>query len=111
MRALLASRGVSPEIQEVALLLISEVGTNALIHGTPPVVVLGQIIGERLHVAVHDSSDREPHLSRGRHRRDGGLGLRLVDSLADGWGVDWRPPGKDVWFDMDLSSPARTPGA
>ena len=32
---------------------------------------------------------------------DGGLGLRLVDRLADRWGVDQFLPGKIVWFELE----------
>jgi len=32
---------------------------------------------------------------------DGGFGLRLVDRLADRWGVDQFLPGKIVWFELD----------
>jgi anti-sigma regulatory factor (Ser/Thr protein kinase) len=32
---------------------------------------------------------------------DGGFGLRLVDRLADRWGVDQFLPGKIVWFELE----------
>jgi hypothetical protein len=31
-----------------------------------------------------------------------GRGLLLVDSLASAWGVDASPPGKAVWFQLDV---------
>jgi anti-sigma regulatory factor (Ser/Thr protein kinase) len=35
---------------------------------------------------------------------DGGFGLRLVDRLADRWGVDQFLPGKIVWFELEPST-------
>ncbi|MFC8230808.1 ATP-binding protein [Streptomyces sp. NPDC057287] len=82
------------------LLCVSELATNALLHGVPPgrgfLVRLRLVEGGReLLVEVHDSGGgvpvvREPCGESGR-------GLLLVDALADRWGVGERDPGKVVW--------------
>lgn len=87
------------------LLCVSELATNALVHGVPPGrgyrVHLHLDSGGRLRVEVHDSG---PGLARVREatvdadaEAEGGRGLLLVSELADKWGVDERTPGKIVW--------------
>ncbi|MET9435924.1 ATP-binding protein [Streptomyces sp. NPDC006551] len=84
------------------LLCVSELATNALLHGVPP----GR--GYRLHlrlerpgplrVEVHDSGDGTPH--RREPSDESGRGLLLVEALADRWGVGERNPGKIVWCEF-----------
>ncbi|MCX4818532.1 ATP-binding protein [Streptomyces sp. NBC_01142] len=88
------------------LLCVSELATNALLHGVPP----GRgyrlrlwLHGEGLlRVEVHDSGDGRPCV----REPDGesGRGLLLVAALADKWGVGERDPGKIVWCEFALSS-------
>ncbi|GAA5611535.1 hypothetical protein Spla01_02688 [Streptomyces platensis] len=73
------------------LLCVSELATNALLHGVPPgrEYRLRLVLGEDglLRVEVHDSGAEA----------DWGRGLLLVSALADKWGVGERAPGKIVW--------------
>ncbi|MFJ5815192.1 ATP-binding protein [Streptomyces sp. NPDC093108] len=91
------------------LLCVSELVTNALLHGVPP----GRGFRLRLHlepvdgilrVEVHDSGGREVRLADSWAGRDeeGGRGLRLVAALADKWGVGEREPGKVVWCEFEV---------
>jgi hypothetical protein len=57
-------------------------------------------------VEVSDGSPTPPRISGLDVETFGGRGLVLVDLLADGWGVDERPPGKVVWFEVGLRAPA-----
>lgn len=86
------------------ILCVSELATNALLHGVPP----GR--GYRLHlylerpagplrVEVHDSGDGTPSVRRGP-ADESGRGLLLVEALADRWGVGERNPGKIVWCEF-----------
>ncbi|MFD4947366.1 ATP-binding protein [Streptomyces sp. NPDC058409] len=96
------------------LLCVSELVTNALLHGVPP----GR--GFRTHlylepadgvlrVEVHDSGDGEVRLADEGAAPDaeGGRGLLLVAALADKWGVGERNPGKVVWCEFEVRG--RTP--
>jgi hypothetical protein len=49
-------------------------------------------------VEVLDQSDEEPQLLPLDLDRLGGNGLRLVEALADHWGVSRFPHAKSVWF-------------
>ncbi|MCX4750441.1 ATP-binding protein [Kitasatospora sp. NBC_01287] len=81
-------------------LLVSELVTNALVHGTRPgrMIQLGLEADEDLlWISVEDACDTPPALST---EADGesGRGLLLVDTLSQEWG--WGPRegiGKRVW--------------
>jgi anti-sigma regulatory factor (Ser/Thr protein kinase) len=92
-----------------AELAVSELLSNALLHGEPPIVV--QMGGTRDHprVEVHDGSAQLPQMpaSRGPNGtavlEDGflltiGRGLDLVAKFSDAWGVELGADGKVVWF-------------
>ncbi|OEJ45334.1 ATPase [Streptomyces agglomeratus] len=83
------------------LLCVSELATNALVHGVPP----GRgyrlrlwLCGDVLRVEVHDSGSGLPRV----REPDGesGRGLLLVAALADKWGGGEREPGKIVWCEF-----------
>lgn len=93
-----------PRVDDV-LLCVSELATNALVHGVPPgrgylVRLVNEDAGSRLRVEVHDSGEGRPALRPpgGAGADDeSGRGLLLVAALADTWGVGERDPGKVVW--------------
>lgn len=82
------------------LLCVSELATNALVHGVPPgrgyrLRLFLEEAGALLRVEVHDSGDGTP-VAR-EPAGESGRGLMLVAALSDGWGVGERDPGKVVW--------------
>jgi anti-sigma regulatory factor (Ser/Thr protein kinase) len=97
-----------PELVDTAVLLVSELVTNALRYGGGPRELLVQVDGEAVDVGVRDSSPQPPHpvaqggpgavLVVNGGLAENGRGLLLVELLADSWG--WRPEngGKLVWF-------------
>ncbi|GAA1881094.1 ATP-binding protein [Streptantibioticus ferralitis] len=89
------------------LLCVSELATNALLHGVPPgrgyQVSLGLSGDGVLRVEVDDSGDGDPRIPDTAAEDESGRGLRLVAALADKWGVGERVPGKFVWCEFDLS--------
>jgi anti-sigma regulatory factor (Ser/Thr protein kinase) len=88
-------------VLDAAELLVSEVVTNGLVHGSPPVVLRVQCDGsETLRVAVSDASEDPPVLEHAGDEAVGGRGVELVDLLSDEWGVVEEPPGKTVWFTL-----------
>ena len=103
----LQSMGIEGDIADSAVLLVSELVTNAILHGEPPVELRVGVPGARVHVEVHDS-DRESslHLPRSgeqmRAERLGGRGLGLVAELSSRWGLSTDESGKSVWFEIDL---------
>lgn len=85
---------------ESVALLVSEVATNALVHGSGEVRVQVRAHGSRLRVEVADDSPGLPRPREAGLLEEGGRGLALVDSLADDWGVQRVGGGKVVWFEL-----------
>ncbi len=82
-------------------LCVSELATNALVHGAPPgrgFLLRVRYDGDVLRVEVHDSGAGEPRVAD--EADEGGRGLLLVAALADKWGVGRRDPGKVVWCEF-----------
>lgn len=96
----------SGELADDATLLVSELVTNAVLHGRPDVTMGVELIGRRLRVEVADCSAELPVLQADSTVALGGRGVALVDAYADRWGVESRAPeGKTVWFEL-LDMPA-----
>ncbi|QNP71393.1 SpoIIE family protein phosphatase [Streptomyces roseirectus] len=94
----------SPDQLDSAVLLLSELLTNVLVHTDADALMLAEITGppgaRRLRVEVTDPSDDLPHKRRPGELASSGRGLVLLDLLADGWGVDPRGEGKSIWFEL-----------
>ncbi|MFF8831028.1 SpoIIE family protein phosphatase [Streptomyces sp. NPDC015131] len=107
----LSGWGVTEEA-DVALLIVSELVTNAVTH-TPGEVRLDlTLAGDRLRIAVNDASPRAPVRSAGVDwEATGGRGLLLVEALSTTWGSVPLGGGKQVWSEVALSprAPAATP--
>jgi anti-sigma regulatory factor (Ser/Thr protein kinase) len=87
------------EVLDEAELLVSEVVTNAVLHGAPPVTVRVECDGNRLLVSVTDRNPDPAHVRGAGPEDESGRGIRLVDFISEDWGVKPRSgEGKDVWF-------------
>ncbi|MFH8984805.1 ATP-binding protein [Streptomyces varsoviensis] len=93
--------GMSPQLSEYAVLLVSELVGNAVRHTG------ARSFGLRIHrrrgwirVEVRDPSRGLPCLMPVQELDISGRGLFLVDKLSDRWGVDLLPRGKTTWFEM-----------
>ncbi|MFJ5227753.1 ATP-binding protein [Streptomyces sp. NPDC088400] len=89
-----------------ALLCVSELATNALVHGVPPgrgFLLCMRYDGDVLRIEVHDSGGGVPEVGEATEADkddEGGRGLLLVAAFADKWGVNERQPGKVVWCEF-----------
>ena len=95
--------GLSAECCDDALLLTSELVTNAVLHGRSEVCVEVTSTAELVRIAVLDENSRHPTVVTEDPDALDGRGLALVAAVAARWGVDDRPMGKSVWFELDLS--------
>ncbi|MHA3701659.1 SpoIIE family protein phosphatase [Jatrophihabitans sp. YIM 134969] len=106
-RAFVADRAASlPEdVRSDAVVLVSELASNAVRHGAPGVCLQVRVDPDRLVVAVHDAGDRLPVTPGVDHARASGRGLLITAALADAWGVldadaSTGGRGKTVWFEL-----------
>ncbi|WP_043378417.1 ATP-binding protein [Streptomyces mutabilis] len=101
-REALVGWGARGRVDDVVL-CVSELATNALLHGVPPgrgFLLRLLPCGDGVRVEVHDSGGGVPAAPLDPDGADeGGRGLLLVSELADKWGVTEREPGKVVWFE------------
>lgn len=83
-----------------ALLLTTELVSNAVLHGRPSLRVRVRLLAEdRVRVEVYDAAPGMPRLRAAW--AGGGRGLSIVDETADAWGVEAEPiGGKTVWFEL-----------
>jgi serine phosphatase RsbU (regulator of sigma subunit)/anti-sigma regulatory factor (Ser/Thr protein kinase) len=95
---------VSADQLESAVLLVSEMVTNVLVHTDEDAVLSARITGIRgarhLRVEVGDRSDDMPHRRSPGELASSGRGLMLMEELADSWGVNPRGQGKSIWFEL-----------
>ncbi|KOU63761.1 phosphatase [Streptomyces sp. MMG1533] len=103
----------SPDQIDSAVLLLSEMLTNVLVHTDADALLLAEVRGEaggrRMRVEVTDTSDDLPHKRRPGELASSGRGLVLIELLADAWGVDPRGEGKSIWFELYESTEEVSP--
>jgi anti-sigma regulatory factor (Ser/Thr protein kinase) len=92
---------------EAALLVVSELVTNAILHAREPYELVIDLRGRAaVRISVADGSPDPPTSDPHRDAaRPGGWGLRLIDRASDSWGVGRRGdyvPGKVVWAEIIL---------
>jgi anti-sigma regulatory factor (Ser/Thr protein kinase) len=93
------------DLIECAELGVSELVTNALLHGAPPIQVRVRGTWEHPRVEVRDGSTTPPLLPSVTEPTDEddllltfGRGLSIVARSADAWGAEIEEDGKIVWF-------------
>ncbi|WP_431948984.1 SpoIIE family protein phosphatase [Actinacidiphila sp. bgisy167] len=84
-------------------LLVSELVTNAIRYGKPPIRLRLIHNNTALITEVTDTSNTTPHLRRARTYDEGGRGLLLVAQLAQQWGTRHHPRGKTIWTEQVLA--------
>jgi anti-sigma regulatory factor (Ser/Thr protein kinase) len=102
------------ELVEDALIVVSELVSNAVQHTGEECVLVVTHLGDAVAIEVRDAdpstrsaahADREPN--------DLGRGLGAVQTLSTRWGVERTENGKCVWAELDLpaSWPSQQPAA
>ena len=90
-----------PVDPSIAVLLTSELVTNAVRHETgDTITVVITCAYRQLHVDVHDTSGTLPVPMDGPPDAETGRGLVLVASLSSSWGYYRTPTGKAVYFTL-----------
>lgn len=112
-----AGKYLDPDAQATCTLMLSELVTNAVLHGQGEGAELVRAewwrIGHTLRVAVHSAGERWDKVRPGNPGtgEEHGRGLLLVRTLADSWHAGPSPyGGAQVWFDMRNALGAPAPG-
>jgi serine/threonine-protein kinase RsbW len=91
-----------PSILDDAILVVSELVTNALRAGCSSADLNIEVDAEALRVGVIDDSPGVPVVHLAAPDDVGGRGLFLVAALANDWGVRKTDNGKEVWAALSL---------
>lgn len=91
-------------VVEDAMLIVSELVTNAVRYGKPEITLAVAPIADGIRIEVSDRGETLPLLAPvvPPGNRTGGRGLLIVATTAADWGVVPHdpPPGKTVWVEL-----------
>lgn len=85
--------------QEDIVLAASELATNVIRHAHTPFTVRLSGDNRWMRLEVWDGS---PVIPAVRDLNEGKRGLRMIEAIADDWGVEPTDDGKIVWAQFDL---------
>jgi anti-sigma regulatory factor (Ser/Thr protein kinase) len=86
-------------------LVVTELVTNAAIHGKTPAELQADLIGDAVRIEVRDAEPNAPAINP-QPSWAGGYGLRIVERVARRWGWEPLPDGKVVWAEVPRTSTA-----
>lgn len=100
-RRTLRTWDVPSDTMDAALLVVSELVTNALVHTDGQVRLDLSLVNHRLRLAVADTSPRSPVKNTNvGWEATGGRGILLVEAVSETWGTVPVSGGKQVWADL-----------
>jgi anti-sigma regulatory factor (Ser/Thr protein kinase) len=86
-----------------AALMVSELVTNAVIHGRTSATVEVHRPADTLRVTVRDDNPALPAIGDNPHlEAENGRGLLIVSRTADRWGIEAGDGGKAIWFELSV---------
>jgi hypothetical protein len=92
-------RGSSPETLEAVELMVSELATNCIRHTDSGFDLTISRSGPDIRVEASDHAGGTPTMRSPKPTDASGRGLKIIDMLSSGWGVNSHgPDGKTVWF-------------
>ena len=91
----------APDVDcDTVALLVSEVATNALVHGNGNVRLRVVPRPRGVRIEVLDGSSTLPRRRAATLYDEGGRGIALVEAMATSWGAETTADGKVVWFEV-----------
>jgi anti-sigma regulatory factor (Ser/Thr protein kinase) len=106
---LLTEWDVSGEAAQPTLLVLTELLTNAIEHGSAPIRITLGFTSAFVRVQVHDGARQPPQTRPHDPTQIRGLGLQIVEALALRRGWTPEPDGKTVWADAPTDWPEPPP--
>ncbi len=89
-----------PSLLDDAVLIVSELATNAVRHADSPFRVSLDRSADRVRIAVQDVWEKDAEEQQPSEDALGGRGLAIVGALTDRWGTEPLPTGKVVWAEL-----------
>jgi anti-sigma regulatory factor (Ser/Thr protein kinase) len=88
------------DLADDIVLATTEVLSNAVLYGLPPIRLALRVVGETVCGEVTDHGAGRPERSAADEDAEHGRGLTIVEALCDEWGVLPGPgvTAKTVWF-------------
>jgi anti-sigma regulatory factor (Ser/Thr protein kinase) len=99
-----ALRNADPNVLDAAVLMVSELATNAVVHTTSPFDIGIDQSDHEVRISVTDHGPGTPRLRTATSVDTDGRGLGIVAAFAVDWGVDQGPHSKTVWFTVPLDT-------
>jgi DNA-binding NarL/FixJ family response regulator len=100
---------VDDETMQSALLAVSELVTNAVVHARSEVEVRVCVLRDAIRIEIGDDSELLPTMRHAEAHETSGRGIALVSLVSSRWGVRPRRLGKTVWFELPRPVPAAAP--
>src|SRR5262249_11246180 len=96
--ALLVDAEPSEDFRFSLRLVVSELMTNAIVHGTDgdEIRVDLTLYRDHAHVSIHNEGPAVAMSKLGRGRPGGGRGLEIVAAVAERWGIDTGRDGTTI---------------
>ena len=107
LREVLAGDPLEHRLEDGELAL-SELVTNAVLHGRDPLSVRFVLGEDVLRAEVEDANPVSPSFSMLDQTAVTGRGLLLISAVSDRWGVEPSTSGKVVWFELSAHGDAQT---
>lgn len=105
VREALASWG-EDELRWDGSLIISELATNAIVHGGSAFRTSIERADGVVRIAVEDVGPGLPRSQHALQQALGGRGVAIVEELSDRWGCDRLAAGKVFWVELEASTRA-----
>ncbi|MFF8958421.1 ATP-binding protein [Streptomyces sp. NPDC014894] len=97
--------GIAGDVHDTAMLVVSELVTNAVVHSGSHLISCELLNGvERLRISVRDQgcAPTGPHVCHTKAAEERGRGLLLVESVSSAWGAHAgrSGSGRTVWAEL-----------
>ena len=103
-KEILTGWGVPSWAVDDAVLIVSELVTNAVLHAREEAALALEIevADVWMRISLADGSAVRPLARQASHEDETGRGMAIVEALSDRWGVDDHHGGKRIWFEVNL---------
>ena len=85
-------------------LIVSELATNAVIHGRSPFRASIERSADAVRIAVEDVGQGLPQSRIAPYDALDGRGVAIVEALSQRWGCDLLDDGKVFWAELGIAS-------